>query len=392
MLFRNIVLALGALLVFAGIGLSLFWLSQMGGTPSEVKQEPQHQAPEARRDAVLEAVHPLPAGTLIRSGDFRWHEVEPGEAHPGAIHRNESSETEYLGAIVTRDFAKDEPLATAGLVTATDRRFLSAMLKPGMRAVTIAVDAPQSSSGMVLPGDRVDVVLTQNLGGIASLSNDPSRKSVGETILKDVRVVAVDQRLNPPQTKPMPPEAVPDKDNVPKETRIPRTATLELTEAQAEKLFVAAQLGGLQLTVHALERGKEVPPVQEASRSQEANQSTWASDVSPALKEISRKQLEAEAQQKAQTELLKAQINSQKSMAELQKAQAREQAALAAQHNSRSALLNSQTEQTKAHTEHTKAETELSELDVMLKRLKVQAEIIGGTVAICCVRRPLQAY
>ncbi len=164
MFFRNIVLALGALLVFAGIALSLFWLTQMGGTPNEVKQEPQ-RAPEVRRDAVLEAVHPLAAGTLIRPGDFRWHEIDPGEARPGAILHKETSETEYNGAIAKRDFAEGEPFTAADLVKTTDRRFLSAVLKPGTRAVTIAVDAPQSSAGMALPGDRVDVVLTQNLGG-----------------------------------------------------------------------------------------------------------------------------------------------------------------------------------------------------------------------------------
>ena len=99
--FRNIVLALGALLVFAGIGLSLFWLSQMAGTPGEVKQEPQRPV-EVRPEAVLEAVHPLPAGTLIRPADFRWREIDPSEVRPGTILRKEASEAEYLGAIVSK--------------------------------------------------------------------------------------------------------------------------------------------------------------------------------------------------------------------------------------------------------------------------------------------------
>ena len=296
MFFRNIVLALGALLVFAGIALSLFWLTQMGGTPNEVKQESQ-RAPEVRRDAVLEAVHPLAAGTLIRPGDFRWHEIDAGEARPGAILHKETSETEYNGAIAKRDFAEGEPFTAADLVKTTDRRFLSAVLKPGTRAVTIAVDAPQSSAGMALPGDRVDVVLTQNLGGAAG---GLSHKAVAETVLKDVRVIAVDQRLNVQQPKPNPSEAAPpEKEAAPKEPRMPRTVTLELNEAQAEKLFVAAQLGGLQLPVHALEGTKE------ASLAGDVNRSTWASDVSPALKQISQQQTQAE-EQKAQAELLKA--------------------------------------------------------------------------------------
>ncbi len=286
MLFRNVLLALGALFVFAGIGLSLFWLSQMGGVaPKEAKLEPQRQGPEISQEAMLEAAHPLPAGTLIRPGDFRWHEIGPGEVHPGVILRKEASEAEYLGAIARRDFAEGEPLSAADLVKTTDRRFLSAVLKPGTRAVTIAVDAPQGSSGMVLPGDRVDVVLTQNLGAAAG---DPSRKTVAETVLRNVRVIAVDQRLNL-QSKPAPAEAAPEKEPGTKEPgikepRMPRTVTLELNEAQAEKLFVAAQLGGLQLPVRSLEGAGEAPSGEEISAP------TWASDVSPALRQISRPQ------------------------------------------------------------------------------------------------------
>ncbi len=315
MLFRNILLIVGALLVFAGIGLSLFWLSQMGGgVPVEAKQEPQpqHQPVEIRREAVLEAAHPLPAGTLLRQSDFRWHEIEPGEVQPGAILRRETSDAEYLGAIARKDFADGEPLTSADLVKTTDRRFLSAVLRPGTRAVSIAVDAPQSASGMVLPGDRVDVVLTQNLGGAAG---DLSRKTVAETVLRNVRVIAVDQRLNL-QVKPAPAEAAPEKETGTKEPRMPRTVTLELNEAQAEKVFVAAQLGGLQFPVHALEGTKE------ASLAEDVTRSTWASDVSPALKQISQQQAQAEAQQKAQTELLKAQAEEQKAQAELLKARA----------------------------------------------------------------------
>ncbi len=214
------------------------------------------------------------------AADFHWREIETGEIRPGAVLRREASETEYLGAIVRRDFAAGEPLTAADLVKTTDRRFLSAVLKPGTRAVTIAVDAPQGSSGMVLPGDRVDVVLTQNLGGAAG---DLSRKTVAETVLRNVRVIAVDQRLNL-QLKPATAEAAPEKDMVNKEPRMPRTVTLELNEAQAEKLFVAAQLGGLQLPVRSLEGSGDTASADDVS------EPTWASDVSPALRQLARPQ------------------------------------------------------------------------------------------------------
>ncbi len=69
--FRNVLLAVGAVLVLAGIGLSLFWLSELGaGGTNVAKTEPQppSQPVEIQRDAVLEAAHALPAGTLIRRG------------------------------------------------------------------------------------------------------------------------------------------------------------------------------------------------------------------------------------------------------------------------------------------------------------------------------------
>ena len=98
-----------------------------------------------------------------------------------------------------------------------------------------------------------------------------------------MRVIAVDQRLNL-QARAAPAEAVPEKETAAKEPRMPRTVTLELNEAQAEKLFVAAQLGGLQLPVRSLEGAGEL------SSEESVSAPTWASDVSPALKQFSRPQ------------------------------------------------------------------------------------------------------
>jgi pilus assembly protein CpaB len=140
---------------------------------------------------------------------------------------------------------------------------------PGYRAVSIAVDAPQSSSGLLMPGDHVDVILTQSFGDTTT----PARKSVGETVLHDIRVIAVDQsmsalaRSNPSQQK-----------FVGSESRIPKTITLEVSERDAEMLFVATQLGKIELSVRALGTGEPTKV--------EARAPVWASDVSPALKQI----------------------------------------------------------------------------------------------------------
>jgi pilus assembly protein CpaB len=154
----------------------------------------------------------------------------------------------------------------AELIRAGDAQFLAAVLKPGMRAVSIAVDAPQSASGLVRPGNSVDVILIQSF---ADSAVESARKSVGETVLRNVRVIAIDQLL---RGEPTP------------EARTPKTVTLEVSESQAQVLLVAANLGRLQLSIRPLagapsESVEGTPPPT----------ATWASDVSPALKELARK-------------------------------------------------------------------------------------------------------
>lgn len=196
--------------------------------------------------------------------------------------RGQVSETQFFGAITRREFGSGEELRIGELVKPGDRQFLAAVLKPGTRAVSISVDAPQSAAGLVLPGDHVDVILTQNFGDAA----DPSHKSVGEVVLRAVRVIAIDQSLGVPAKGGTAERGT----LLPSESRVPKTVTLELKAQQAVALLVAAQLGRLQLSMRALEGAgaelaemkRDIPP-------------TWASDVSPALRTLEHKQPEATA-------------------------------------------------------------------------------------------------
>jgi pilus assembly protein CpaB len=262
---RTVLLVLGVVFVIAGLWLSVVWIRTTTGSAARTAQ------PVQNRPARLVALHALPSGTLLREGDFGWKEIAEGEARPGQLLRGQVSDTQYLGAITRRVFAEGEPLVVSELVKPGDRRFLAAVLQPGRRAVSISVDAPQSSSGLVLPGDYVDVILTQNFGdNLASIAH----RSSGETVLRNVRVVAVDQSLGM-QVKPGEKETHSGGDS-----RLPKTITLEVDERQAEALFVAAQLGKLQLAVRPLEssgaRAQDRPPPRPI----------WASDVSQAVEEL----------------------------------------------------------------------------------------------------------
>jgi pilus assembly protein CpaB len=218
----------------------------------------------------LLAARQVASGTLLQPADVMWRQAGPAGAPPGAIVRSEATENEFLGAVTRRAFAAGYPFMENALVKSGDRAFLAAVLMPGFRAVSIAVDAPQSVAGLVLPGDRVDLILTQSFGTGAS---DPGRKSVGETVLRDIRVVAVDQWLMT-IVKP----AVKDQRMGTANSTIPGTITLEVTEPQAERVLVAVQLGKVQLAVRALLESASPDAMVERPVLP-----TWAADVSPAL-------------------------------------------------------------------------------------------------------------
>jgi len=268
MVVRNILLAIGVLCLLGGAALSVIWFNQIARTSVET--------PVAVRPAVLAATHSIPVGTLLRPEDIGWKEVKPDEIGAGNLVRGQISEAQFVGAITRRAFESGEVLIAADLVKPSERQFLAAVLKPGTRAVSISVDAPQSAAGLILPGDQVDVILTQSFTDAAG---DPARKSVAETVLRNVRVIAVDQSLSM-TGKP----AAPVRGAFTVESRVPKTVTFELTEGQAEKLFVAGQLGRLQLSVRPLEVS-----ITADTESRRAAGPTWASDVSPALNAIARK-------------------------------------------------------------------------------------------------------
>ncbi len=267
MALRNFLIVLGCVAFLAGLTLATLWVARA--------RAPQDSASRATPSlSILVAARPLSGGTLLRAADFAWKDVGGG-AVPGMVVRNPAAENEFLGAVTRRAFADGEPLMESDLVKSADRAFLSAVLSPGNRAVSIAVDGPQSVAGLVLPGDRVDVILTQSFG---SDTTDAGRKSVGETVLKNIRVIAVDQWMNA-IAKPAAKEERLGTVN----SRIPATITLEVTDREAERVLVAVQLGKVQLAVRALEGSGTAP-----TDADDAGTRTWAADVSPALRMLGR--------------------------------------------------------------------------------------------------------
>jgi pilus assembly protein CpaB len=123
-----------------------------------------------------------------------------------------------------------QPIAQNAVVQGTGSGLMAAMLTPGMRALSIVISAESGAGGFILPNDRIDVILTRKPDG-------NNARSSSKTILTNVRVLAVDQTIS--QNKDTP--AV-----------VGKTATLEVTQAQAELLGGAQGNGQLSLALRPL--------------------------------------------------------------------------------------------------------------------------------------------
>ena len=199
-----------------------------------------------------------------------------GGAQPGQITRpanaagnpnlelDQQARADVYGAALRNSVLADEPINRGGIVKPGDRDFLQVVLSPQARAIAIPVTTGGASTGILYPGDRVDVILTQ------TFKNDPplTRRSVGETVVQNLRVLAID-----------PLEARPNG----AANGFGRTVTLEVTPDQAEKVNVATELGKLSLTLRSVGATSGAASTTVGLAVTAGIKPIWAGDVSPAL-------------------------------------------------------------------------------------------------------------
>lgn len=251
-------LVLGGLLLLTALGLGLvgFELAKPPKTVTIVAEAP----PAPLTVDVLVAAHSLPAGTLMKDDDFTKKAVPSAEVPQGALTDTPDVRAGLHGALLRRYLDPGDIMMAGDVLRPRDRGFLAAVLAPGARAISVGVDAISGDGGLIWPGDRVDVILTQDLD--QKDSTPLAKRFVSETILNDVRVVAVDQSIAQ--------GASGDKAT----GGIARTITLEVTPQQAERAALAERLGKITLVIRA------VSGVAEAV---DRRASIYGGDVSPAL-------------------------------------------------------------------------------------------------------------
>ncbi len=229
---RKLLLLLGAL-IFAIVSAMMARNLFSGGTgPTATSADPAVAAPE-----VLVAIRPLPVGTIIDPAALRFQPWPRDLVQDAYYLKGKANPASLAGTVVRNAITAGQPLTQGALVKPGDRGFLAAALGPGMRAVTVPVSAQTGVAGFVFPGDRVDLVLTQDVPG----GGEGPPLKVAETIVRNLRVLATDQRTD---TK--------TDENGKREVVTSSTVTLETTPKIAEKIAVAQTVGGLSLSLRSI--------------------------------------------------------------------------------------------------------------------------------------------
>ncbi|MGH6674455.1 MAG: Flp pilus assembly protein CpaB [Xanthobacteraceae bacterium] len=216
-------------------GVAAYLASHSGSKPA---REPA-KAPvvQLKTVDVLVAKEDLSRGEAIQTHDITWQTWPATSANSNFIKKSARPNAidQFTGAIVRVRILAGQPIFDPMVVFAKRSGFLAAILPKGMRAVALDITPESDAGGFILPEDHVDILLTHHDRQAEKASG--TEKIVTDTILQNVRVLAVDQ-------------AVEEKDG--KKVVMGKTATVELTPQQAETLARAHQLGTLSLSLRSL--------------------------------------------------------------------------------------------------------------------------------------------
>jgi pilus assembly protein CpaB len=220
--------------------------------------------PKEAKHEVLVADLDLAAGTFVKPQHLRWQRWPTDDVPESYVLRGARTEEVMVGAVVRSRIAAGEPITDGAVVKPGDRGFLAAVLNPGMRAVSVPITPTSGNSGLIFPGDRIDLILTQTL---VTGDGEGSTRRVSETVLKNIRIIAMGADTG-------------DDAEAGKANEKAKTATLEVTPGQAETVALLTELGKLSLSLRSLAADSEA----EGAIPLPAESFTWDRDVSRVLR------------------------------------------------------------------------------------------------------------
>ncbi len=233
----RIILLLVALL--AGGLAAYFFVLTTNTPPQQVVVEGPAQVVPEQKARILVARTPIGVGQRLTEETIEWQDWPELAVRPEYISDSAAPDalTEMSGAIARFEFFPGEPIMQAKLVH-SDQGYLSAVLPKGMRAIPVQVSAAAASGGYILPNDRVDVVL----------SHAGDSGTVSETILENVKVLAIGTRLGEAGTTGEKANPEDPRSDVFSET----IAVLELNPVQGETVINSTRLGTLSLVLRSI--------------------------------------------------------------------------------------------------------------------------------------------
>ncbi|KGS03134.1 Flp pilus assembly protein CpaB [Burkholderia sp. ABCPW 111] len=261
---------MAALLIAAGIG--AFVLRGL-----YVAASVQKAAEPAPLERVRVAAADLPEGLLLRDNDLAWQSMPRTQIPAGAFVETQPG-ADLKGALLRSRVSAGTPLRVDNVIPAGAPDFLAAALKPGMRAISVPIDDVSGNAGLIQPGDYVDVLLTQQIGGNAAASVPLERAIESETVLTRIRVLAVGSEFQRPKAS-----------NAAESTARARTVTLEVSPRTAQVVSVATRLGALSLALRSFATSDRRHPAG-GEEMEPDTPPVWAGDVSRAFRDSARSQ------------------------------------------------------------------------------------------------------
>ncbi len=229
---RTLILFVIALVLAGGTAILVrSWLSQRP-TAAAVAAPP----PPAPQKSILVARAAIARGQILKPADLAVQPWPIAAITGDYVVAGTEPAKSLVGAVAREPIAAGEPIIKTKIVVPGDRGFLAAVLQPGMRAVSVPVDATTDVSGFVFAGDRVDILITLPVPQDSANGNSGYQHKAAETVLRNVRVIAIDQRL----------------DNKDGQAVVARNVTFEVTPKQSEVIAVAAEIGKLSLSLRSL--------------------------------------------------------------------------------------------------------------------------------------------
>lgn len=236
--------ALGAVAV-----VSFLQLQRMNTTKETITETPQvATAPkveyvnEVDYVDVLVATQDIPLGTRLNAGVINWKKWPSEALSPNYINRKNSPQVmeEMVSAVARTTIYAGEPIVQRKVAMAGDRGQMAAILEPGMRAVSTRISVDSAAGGFILPGDRVDIVLTTLVLNTPKAGAATGQKNyVATTIMENVHVLAIGQIFG---------DATQGEASI-----LGSTALLELSQTDAELMTEAQSKGDVSLILRGLD-------------------------------------------------------------------------------------------------------------------------------------------